>query len=187
MKSSYNLVMSILGSVFTFIFLVLSIVFHGIEKDALTITFSSIFYVFIIGYFILNSIYYGSGNSTLHRLGNITSSIFTTLILIYFLLLYNNYSKWIFIGIYLLFLVFEILLDSFDKLIELKYLLVGFKLTLILYLFVNYYSNIILLLGISSVILYFVSRLLGKILNNKIILSYDIISLIIFGIFYIFI
>ena len=187
MRSKYNLVMSILGSITTFIFLILSIVFHAIDHNILAIVFSSIFYLFIITYFIFNSIYYGTGKKILIVFTNISSSIFTSLILIYFLLLYNNYSKWIYIGIFLLFLILEIILDSFDKLFEFKYLFSSFKLLLLLFLFISYYNNIILLLGIASSLLFYSSRLLGRVFNNRIIYSYDFIALVLFGIFYIFV
>ena len=186
MKSNYNMVMSIIGGFISIVFLILSIIFSAINSNVLGIIFSSIFYLFIIAYFIINSIYYGCGSNALYRFSNILVSIFTSLILIYFTLNYDSFSKWILFGFICLFLILEILLDSFDNLIEIKYLFEGIKLSLIIYLFVCFYCNFVLLLGISSVVLFFFSRLLGKVLKNKIILSYDIISLIIFGIFFLF-
>lgn len=187
MKSKYNFVMSILGGVSAFVLLILSIIFHSISKDTLGVVFSSLFYSFIIIYFIFNSIHYSSGSTPLYRLGNITSSIFTTLILIYFILNYNSIGRWILLGLVLFLLIIEILLDSFDKLIEFKYLYSSIKLMIILFLFVSFYKDIILLLGTMSVVIYYFSRLLGRVLKNKYVLSFDVISLLIFGIFYLFI
>lgn len=187
MKNCYNFVMSILGACFTVIFLILSIVFHAIDKNILGVVFSSIFYLFIILYFIFNSIYYMTDSVPLYRLSNVISSVFSTLILVFFLLNYSGYSKWIILGIMILLLILEIIIDSFDKLIEIKYLFTSIKLVLLIFLFINFYTKYILLLGICSVVLYYVSRLVGRLLKNKIFLSYDIISLIMFGIFFLFI
>ena len=187
MKSKYNSIMSIIGGCTSIVLLILGIVFRSLNNDILGVVLSSIFYLFIILYFIFNSIYYGTGKSALYRLANVSSSIFTTIILIYFILNYDSVAKWILFGLVLFSLVFEILFDSFDKLFEFKYLYSSIKLMIIVFLFISFYKDILLLIGIMACLIYYFSRLLGRVLKNKYILSFDYISLIIFGIFYLLI
>ncbi|MBR6949942.1 MAG: hypothetical protein IKH54_07155, partial [Bacilli bacterium] len=81
-----------------------------------------------------------------------------------------------------------IIIDSLDKVIEIKYLLSASKvITLIFILLYLYPISVVLGLGIVSIIGFYINHLLGRLLQNKLILSFDLTSIIIFGIFLILI
>ena len=187
-KSIYNMVMSILEASFSFILGILGIIFSGIHHNSLGVIFISIYTMFMILHFIFKAISFSDEDRVVsYRLSKVNLSIFTTLITIYLLMLFPLFYKWILLGFVLLFLIFEIILDSIGNGLEIKYLFSTIKLFLVIFLLINLTSNFLLLLGIFSVLLFYFSNLLGEVLHNKLIMSFSIISLLIYGILIIFI
>lgn len=191
-RSIYNMVTSIIGAVLTIPLFVLGIIFNALEHDILGIVLSSIFYTFIIIHFIFNSIYYAKEESTskivLYRLSKIITDIYTTLVCINFVLYLTGPMKWILFAYLITTTITEILLDSFDKLTELKYLLSAIKGFIgIFTILLLYNAGFLFMIGLLSILICYISPLLGNIIKNKIILSFDLLALILFGIFYIFI
>ena len=186
-KSIYNMVISILGASFSFLLGIIGIIFNGIHHNSLGVIFCSLYTLFMILYYIFQSIsFYDEDRVVFYRLSKVFCSIFTTLITIYLLMLFPLFYKWILLAFMLLFLVFEIILDSIGKIKELKYLLSGIKLFIVIFLLVNLSSNFLLLLGIFATSLFYISNILGEVLQNKIIMSFSLLSVLIFGIIIIF-
>ena len=101
-----------------------------------------------------------------------------------FLLTTTNPAKWVIFGFLIAFTLIEAVLDSINKGLEVKYLITLLKAFLFLFTAITLNASISLILVlILSMLLGFISDLLGNYLENKIILSYEIISLILFGIF----
>ena len=183
-KSIYNMIMSILGASFSFVLGILGIIF---SKSALGVVFISIYTLFMILHFIFQSISFsGDDRVVSYRLSKVFLSIFTTFITIYLLMLFPYFYKWILLGFVLLFLILEIILDSIGKCLEVKYLFSTIKLALCIFLLVYICNGFLLLLGIFSITLFYFSNLLGEILKNKIIMSFSVLSILLFGILSIF-
>ena len=56
-----------------------------------------------------------------------------------------------------------------------------------LYLILDFKSNIVILIGCTSVLLFYIGNIVGNATNNKLLLSSDIVSTILFGLFLLFI
>lgn len=181
---------SILNATICVTFLTLGIVFKAIRGDALGIIFTSIIYTTLITNYILKAIFYFKNQSTskkvIYRLSKITTDIYSCLICIYFLMLLDTYLKWVMFSLVCTILITEILLDSFDKLTEIRYLLFAIIYFIVIFNILSIYS-LDMLVGICvlSLLIDYTSNFLGRITNNKIILSFEIISVILFGLFFI--
>lgn len=189
-KNIYNMTISILNATICVTFLTLGIVFKAIRGDALGIIFTSIIYTTLITNYILKAIFYFKNQSTskkvIYRLSKITTDIYSCLICIYFLMLLDTYLKWVMFSLVCTILITEILLDSFDKLTEIRYLLFAIIYFIVIFNILSIYS-LDMLVGICvlSLLIDYTSNFLGRITNNKIILSFEIISVILFGLFFI--
>ena len=182
------MIMSIISSVVIIPLLTIGVVSNVIQKNSLGIIFQSIYYTILIIYFIMQSIYYTKNNNTTKRvLKKINKSFlhtFITLIMIYYTLLINEPYKWIIFASIILINILIIIFNSIGIFNMINNILNGILLLTIIFLILYIYGfNFLSFLGLISIILFYTSSLLGEIFNNKIILSFDIISLIIFGIF----
>ena len=188
-QSNYNMVISIITAVLIVPIMVLSLIF---QNNTLTRVLLSIYGGLGITYYILKSIMYHKDESTskivLDRLSNSIFDVVSLLVIINFCLLLRNSFKWILCGLLIFECILEIIIDSLDKVIEIKYLLSASKvITLIFILLYLYPISVVLGLGIVSIIGFYINHLLGRLLQNKLILSFDLTSIIIFGIFLILI
>lgn len=189
-KSIYNMIMSIITAIIIIPILVLGIIFQSIKGNHLTVILMSIYSAFMITYYILKSIYYGKeeNKEPLYRLSKVFLDVTTTLIIINFTLLLPTPNKWILFGCLIFFNIIEIILDSMNKALEIKYLIASLKAFIMIYLlFMLYQFNILIMLEIISIIILFFSNILGNVLKNKLILSFDLLSVVLFGIFLILI
>ena len=191
-KSIFNLTTSIINASCSLIFLILVVIFQAIKNNILGVIFLSIFFFTLIIYYILKSIYYGLDNSDskdlMYKISDIFKYISIIILTIYFILNLDFGIKWILFGIVCFLGLFYIFISIFDSLKILKYIF-GFILLLInLFLILNIYNiNILFYIIFLSIIVYYISNLIGELLNNKLILSLDFVSIILLGIFLIFI
>ena len=191
-RSIYNMIISIITAVLVIPFLVLGIIHHTMNHNTLTIILLSIYYPLMIIYFILKSIGYGMegerNKEGINRVAKSFLDVVILLIIINFTLLLATPIKWIIFGGVIALTILEIIIDSCNKLIEIKYLLDLIKAFVFIFILIHLYAinGIVGMASLSITILYF-SSLLGNLLNNKIILSFDLLSMTLFGLFLIFI
>jgi len=188
-KSNYNMVISIITACIIVPIMVLALIF---QNNTLTRVLLSIYGSLGITYYILKSIMYHKEESiskdAIDRVSNSLFDLLSTLVIINFCLLLPNNFKWIFFGLLIFECILEIIIDSLNKVIEIKYLLAAAKIiTLIFILLALYPLGIVLGLGIVSIVGFYINHLLGRILENKLILSFDLTTIVIFGIFLILI
>ena len=185
-RSIYNMVTSIVSAAIMVAMLVLGIIF---SSSALTTIFICIYDGILIAHFILQSIYHGKEEEkeVFYRLSRATLILATTLIMIHFVLLLTPSWKWILMGVLIGVGVLEIVIESLQKGIEMNYLLSGSRILLWFWVIYTLYTfNFNVLLGtLAALILYF-SQLFGNAFQNKMVLSFDMISVILFGLFIIF-
>ena len=190
MKNVTNMITSIISAVITAIFIPILIVrYVGISK--LGVIFLSIGYPILLIYFILKSIYFGLSNlkakDVLYRIINVLIEIFILLIISYFCLSLNSYIKWIIFGVICCLSLFNIFSSIFNKFSIIRYILQGIITLLFIYLILRFKSNIVSLMGIISILLFFIENIIGRNTNNKLLLSSDIISITLFSLFLLFI
>lgn len=191
-RSIYNMIISIITAVLVIPFLVLGIIHHTMSQNTLTVILLSIYYPLMIIYFILKSIGYGMEEErkkeVINRVSKSFLDVVVLLIMINFILLLTTPIKWIIFGGTIIITILEIIIDSCNKFIEIKYLLDLIKAFVFLFILIHLYeiNGIVGMEALSITILYF-SSLLGNLLNNKIILSFDLLSMTLFGLFLIFI
>ena len=184
-KSIFNMVLSIISSVIIIPLMVLGIIF---SRDSLTTTFMCFYYPVLMVYYIFKSIYFGKNESTsktvMYRLSNVFMNLGTTLIVMNFTLYLKNPYNWLLFSYLLVSLILETIIDSLEQGLELKYLLSGMKAFILIFTLLSIYNGIGLLsLAFLAILICYICDLLGKILQNKLLLSFEIISLVIFGIF----
>lgn len=184
-RSTTNMVLSILSSIIVIVLMILSIIF---QRKIQSIIFISLFYTFLITHFILNSIMYGTEDDdkreVLSRISRNFLITATSIISIYLILLLKSNYKWIlFITVIVLSILF-IIFTSINKLNIIRYILSGIIVFTTIFVLSYLKLNIGLkYISMISIILLYLIELLGNILKNKVVLSLDIISLILFGIF----
>ena len=186
-----NMITSILSAVITATFIPLLII-KFISVSKLGVILFSIGYSFLLVYFILKSIYFGINNETgkdvLFRIFRVFLDIFLCLIFCYFSLSINYNIKWIFFGIVCAFTLFNIFNSIFDSLNIVRWIIHGIIICLFLFIILSSFRfNLIVFMGCGSLILFYIGNIVGKITNNKILLSSDIVSVILFGLFLLFI
>ena len=120
------------------------------------------YYPVLMVYYIFKSIYFGKNESTsktvMYRLSNVFMNLGTTLIVMNFTLYLKNPYNWLLFSYLLVSLILETIIDSLEQGLELKYLLSGMKAFILIFTLLSIYNGIGLL-------------------------SFEIISLVIFGIF----
>ena len=188
-RSIYNLVMSIIAGALMIPVLVLGIIF---QKGALATTMICIYCGLGIIHFILKSIYYGKdesdGKEVFYRLSRTILILATTLIMIHFVLLLSPSWKWILMGSLIGVGVLEIIIESLQKGTEMNALLSGCRILLWFWIIYTLYTfNFPVLLGLSSAMILYFSHLFGMSFQNILVLSFDLLSVILFGLFIIFI
>ena len=181
-----NMITSIISAVIVVIFIPLLIVRY-VSISKLGIIFLSIGYSILVVYFILKSIYYGieyeKVKNVLFRITRGLIDIFFCLILSYFCLSSSIHIKWVLFGIVCFFTIFNIICSAFNSLSVVRWILQGIMIELFLYLILGFKSNIVILIGCTSALLFYIGNIVGNNTNNKILLSSDIISLLLFGLF----
>lgn len=187
-KSIYNMIVSIITTTTIPVLLVLTVIFQAIKGNVLGVVFLPIFFVFLISYFVIKAIYYGyddsSSKEVFYRISNVLFELSLSVVYTYFVLTICGYSKWILFGFGLLLIIINILFSSFNILDEIKYLLFLFIIYIMSYSFISICGiNFISIIGISSIVFLYITSILGKILKNKIILSFDLLSVLSFGLF----
>ena len=187
-KSIYNMIVSIITTTTIPVLLVLTVIFQAIKGNVLGVVFLPIFFVFLISYFVIKAIYYGyddsSGKEVFYRISNVLFELSLSVVYTYFVLTICGYSKWILFGFGLLLIIINIFFSSFNILDEIKYLLFLFIIYIMSYSFISICGfNFISIIGISSIVFLYITSILGKILKNKIILSFDLLSVLSFGLF----
>ncbi len=188
-RNLYNMIISIINSSLSLVFLTLGVIFKALKGDTLGIIFTSIIYAILITNYIFKAIFYFKNESTskkvFYRLSKITTDIYSCLISIYFILLLDNNLKWVLFGLICAILISEILLDAFDKLTEIRYLLFAIVYFIVIFNILSLYTlDILVGMSILSLLIDYISNFLGRITNNKIILSFELISVIMFGLFF---
>ena len=188
-KSIYNMIISIISASLVIPIMVLGIIF---SKNTLSTVLECIYLPILISYLVIKSIYFAKSESTskevLKRLSKCILDVVTTLIVVEFTLLLHTPFKWILFSILLLICILELLLDSINKLVEVKYLLSVIKIALFIFALIsNYLFSFISICILLAIFIEYISNLLGSILNNKTLLSFEIIAIILFGVFLIFI
>ena len=183
-----NMITSIITGSVIIPLLVLGIIY---TNNTLSKILLCIYYPILIICYILKSIFYGMkesvGKEVLYRISNSVLDVATVLITVSFSLLLPNPYRWIVMGILCFIGVLEVLLDSIKKLVEGKFLLSAIKGILFISILIFLYPvNFIVELGLFSALLFYASNVLGKVLDNKIILSSEIIGIVLYGIFIIF-
>lgn len=186
-KSIYNMVLSILSAICMIPILVLGIIFN---RGAFSITMMSIYLPILLAYFILKSIEYGKEEDTdaLHRVSNCILDIAITLISIHFIVLLKTPLKWVLLGAVIAFGMMAILLNAIEKGMELKYLLVATTLLILVFTVLYLYPfNIVVSFIIASILIGYCSHILGSISSPRFMGSFEILSMILFGLFLILI
>ncbi len=190
MKSIYNMIISIINASILPIFLTLSIITQTIKNNTLGIIFISISYSLLLTYFILKAIYYFKEESeskrVLYRISNTFIDSFIMMILIYLILHYKMKLQWILLGGVIGITILEIILDSIEKQNLIKQTISISKFILLIGLGINHFNRMLLILVITSIIIYGISSILGKKFNNKYLLSLELVFNILFGLFLIF-
>lgn len=185
-----NMITSIISAIITIVFIPLMIVKY-VSVSKLGVIFLSISYSILLVYFILKSIYYGVENEktkrVLYRIFRVLIDVFFCLILSYFCLSSSIYIKWILFGLICSFTLFNMICSSFNSLNVVRWILQGIMIELFFYLILEFKSNFIVLIGCTSVLLFYIGNIAGNTTNNKLLLSSDIISTILFGLFLLFI
>lgn len=189
-KNITNMITSIISAVITMIFIPL-IIIRYIGISMLGVIFFSVGYSILLAYFILKSIYYGIYNlkvrEVLRRIISVFIDVFFLLILCYFCLSLDSYLKWIIFGVMCCLSLFNIFSSIFSCFNTVSYILHLMLILLFIYLILGSKSSVEVLMGISSVLIFFIGNIVGRITNNKLFLSSDIISVILFGLFLLFI
>lgn len=186
-----NMITSIVSAVITTAIIPLLIVKYAVTSK-LGVILLSIGYPFLLVYFILKSVYFVLNNDkakeVLFRIYRVFIDLFIGLVISYFSLSINGCIKWIVFGIISLFSLFNMFSSIFDKLNIIRWILQAIMMIVLIYILLNLYSfNFIVFMGIISIILFFIGNTIGKITNNKILLSSDLISVTLFSLFLLFI
>ena len=188
-QSIYNMVMAIITAVIIIPLFVLGIIF---TKNTLSVVLMCIYYPVLILHFILKACFYGKDESTskeaMYRLSRCFLLVSLTLIGTQFILNLTASWKWVLFACITGVGGLEIILESIQKGIEVNVLLGGIKLFLWIWILSNTYTfSFPVMLGVLSPVIGYFSSLLGKTLENKLVLSFDMIAVILFGLFIIFI
>ena len=187
-KSVSKMVTSIISSSINAIFMPLVIVFYVLNYDSLSIVLVTLFYSFIILYFIIKAIYsilsLGTSKNILKRIMNVLLDISLCLFITHFLFYSFEVIRWIIFGIVTSISLFNIFIDIFDRLRIVKKILLGILfLILLVVLFNTFYYSLFVLTGIIGVSLFYV----GNIINKKMFSLFDIFASILIGLFILFI
>ena len=182
-KSIYNMIISMINIIVMIPLMILGIIF---QKNS--VLWISLFYPVLIASYIIKSISYGKdtfiSRDILSRIADTLLDGGVALCLILFIMLLSHPIKWILLAAVITITVLEIIIDSIQKGLEIKYLLSGLLSSILIAIIIYLTNNIVLLwLSLTAIVLFYLSHVLGKILENKIILSFDLISMILFGIF----
>ena len=186
-----NMITSIISAVITCAVIPLLIVKYAVTSK-LGVILLSIGYPFLLVYFILKSVYFGLNNDkakeVLFRIYRVFIDLFIGLVISYFSLSIDGNIRWVIFGIICLFTIFNMFSSIFDSLNIVRWILQAIMMILLIYIVLGLFSfNIIIFLGIISSVLFFVGNTIGRITNNKILLSSDIVSVILFSLFLLFI
>ena len=179
-----NMITSIISVVMTIVFIPLIIVrYVNVSKLGVNSV--------LLVYFILKSIYFGIENEKakciLYRIFRVLIDVFFCLILSYFCLSSSIHIKWVLFGIVCFFTIFNMICSAFNSLNVVRWILQGIMIESFLYLILDFKSNIVILIGCTSVLLFYIANIAGNATNNKLLLSSDIVSTILFGLFLLFI
>lgn len=186
-RSIYNRIISIISSITTIVLMILIIIFQILKHN--NILFLTIIFILIFTYYILKSIYIGKDNNeVLRRITESFKDINIILISIFILLYLNTPFKWILFSIIIILGIILIIINSINKQIEIKYVFETLILLMVNIITLNIVgNNYLYYLMLSSNIFFIISDLVGQIIKNKILISFDIIALILLGLFFIFI
>lgn len=183
-----NMVLDIIGAVVAVAFLALGIVFQSIEGNVLAIIFTSLILVNIIGYFVIKAIYYGTNNTYLEgilkRIWEGLGIFFYSLILIDIILNLNINIKWWLFGIACLLGILLLIFNSI-KILD-KCRLIIWTIILCIYLGIGFIflgNSILFYILCGFAIGYFIIFLI----DNWILDVFELIPIILLGIFLIFI
>lgn len=186
-----NMITSIIAAVITTAGIPLIIVKYA-NYSKLGVILLSIAYPFLLVYFILKSVYFGLNNDiakgTLFRIYRVFIDLFICLVISYFTLNITSNIKWIIFGFVCLFSLFNVFSSIFDSLNIVRWILQAIMMILLIYIILSTFSySFVVFMGIVSSVLFFVGNTVGRITNNKILLSSDIISVTLFSLFLLFI
>ncbi len=186
-KSIYNRIISIFSSIATIVLMTLIIIFQSLKHNS--IVFLILLFVTIFIYFILKSIYTGKDNNeALRRLSESFKDLSLVLVSIFILLMLNNLFKWILFSFVIVLGILLIIINSINKQIEIKYVFETLILLMVNVITINIVgNNYLYYLMLGSNVSFIISDIVGTITKNKILNSFDIISLILLGLFFIFI
>ena len=186
-KSIYNKIISIISSVIAIVLIILIIIFQALKNN--NIVFQIITYLLIFIYYILKSIYMSiNNNEIIRRIAESFKDVNIVLVSIFIILYLSTSFKWILFSIVIVIGILLILINTFNKQIEIKYVLETIILLMVNIITINIVgNNYLYYLMLSSNVSFIISDIVGKITNNNILISFDIISLILLGLFFIFI
>lgn len=185
-KSIYNRIISIFSSIATIVLMTLIIIFQSLKHNS--IVFQILLFVSIFIYFILKSIYTGKDNIVLKRISEPFKDLSLVLVSIFILLQLNTPFKWILFSFVIVIGILLIIINSINKQIEIKYVFETLILLMVNVITINIVgNNYLFYLMLGSNVSFIISDIVGTITKNKILNSFDIISLILLGLFFIFI
>lgn len=190
-KSIYNMIVCIIQSVLSVALLVLAIIFLSIKKDVLGVVLTSISFPLITIYSIIKSIYYGLEESSekriLNIICNIISQIITVLIASFIVLKLNNAISWIIFSLTIALGILKIIFNLFDLSKNTIYILSTIE-TFVIIIVLSYLYNFNLktLIPLIAIITSHLSNI-GNMIENKILMSINLLSIILYGLFLILI
>ena len=189
-QSIYNRVISILNTIITPTLLILIIIFQSIKSNSFNVVFLPIVFTSIFVYFLLKGIYIGkdeySNKEGIRRVCESFKDVSLVLLSIVLILNLETSFKWILFSLVIVLGILLIVISSVNKQIELKYVFEIIIILMINIITLNLVGNSYLYyLMFSSNMAFIISDLVGTITKNKILVSFDIISLILLGLFFI--
>ena len=186
-KSIYNRIISIFNCIITIVLMTLVIIFKSINHNNLL--YLIFLFLTIFTYFILKSIYIGKEESeTLRRVTESFKDTSLILTSIYIIMKFATPFKWILFSFVILLGILLVVINSINKQIEIKYVFETIIILMVNIITLNIVgNNYLYYLMLSSNVSFIISDIVGKITNNKILISFDIVSLILLGLFFILI
>lgn len=186
-KSIYNMIITIIQSVVSIVLMVLAVIFLSIKNDSIGIILMSITFPIIISYSILKTIFYGLEQETPKSILDIIcfalSQIITVLISTYIVLKLNNSLSWIAFSVVIVISIITIFFKIFDISEDTSYILSTINTFLLIIVTCYIYSfNLITSLFLLSISLSHIS-MIGNRINNKLLMSINLLSILLFGLF----
>lgn len=183
-----NMVLVIIESVIAVVFLTLGIIFQSIKGNILTIVLTSITLVVMIGYFVIKAIYYGINDSiskrVMKRIWEGLGIFSSLLVLINIILNLSFIIKWWLFGIACLLGIILLVFNSLKILERVRLILCSILLCIFLGCGFVLFGNDILFYVLGG---FTIGYFIISFVDNSVVDAFEIIPLVLLGIFLIFI